>query len=119
MDASDGRVKRIKDGIDANQWSMLFLMRLLPAVPFFVANLIPAFVGVPLYRFAVSTFFGIIPGTAILTLIGAGLDDVFERGEAPDLSIFFSPPILLPIIGLCILVALPVIIKAVRGRKEG
>ncbi len=119
MDASDGQVKRIKAGIDANQWSMLFLMRLVPIVPFFVANLIPAFVGVPLYRFAVSTFLGIIPGTLVLTLIGAGLDNVFASGETPDLGVFFTPPILLPVIGLCILATLPIIIKAVRGRKEG
>ena len=45
MVASDGKVKRLKDGIDENQWSVLFLMRLVPAVPFFVANLIPALVG--------------------------------------------------------------------------
>src|SRR5690606_27078860 len=48
MDSGQGAVKRIKDGIDENQWSMLFLIRLVPAVPFFVANLVPALVGVPL-----------------------------------------------------------------------
>jgi uncharacterized membrane protein YdjX (TVP38/TMEM64 family) len=41
MEASQGAVKRIKEGIDENQWSMLFLIRLVPAVPFFVANLVP------------------------------------------------------------------------------
>ena len=53
MENSDGAVKRIKDGIDENQWSMLFMIRLVPAVPFVVANLVPAFVGVPLSRFAI------------------------------------------------------------------
>jgi uncharacterized membrane protein YdjX (TVP38/TMEM64 family) len=48
LEGSEGVVKKIKDGIDENQWSMLFLMRLLPVVPFFVANLIPAFLEVPL-----------------------------------------------------------------------
>jgi len=55
MDASEGTVKRIKEGIDSNQWEMLFLIRLVPAVPFFVANLVPSFVGVPLHRFIVTT----------------------------------------------------------------
>lgn len=117
MDTSQGVVRRMKQGIDENQWSMLFLMRLLPAVPFFVANLVPALVGVPLYRFVISTFLGIIPGAVVLTSVGAGLGGVFERGETPDLGIFFEPQILLPILGLCALAALPLIVKAIRGQK--
>ena len=35
LENSEGLVKKIKDGIDANQWSMLFLIRLIPGVPFF------------------------------------------------------------------------------------
>lgn len=117
MDASEGMVKRIKSGIDENQWSMLFLMRFIPAVPFFVANLVPALVGVPLSRFAISTFLGIIPGALVFTSIGAGLGDVFDRGERPDLGIIFEPQILLPILGLCALAALPIFLKALRGKK--
>ncbi len=43
-------MRKIKEGIDENQWSMLFLIRLVPAVPFFVANLCPALVGVAAVR---------------------------------------------------------------------
>ncbi|PZX12260.1 putative membrane protein YdjX (TVP38/TMEM64 family) [Palleronia aestuarii] len=117
MDASDGLVNRIKAGINANQWSMLFLIRLTPAVPFFVSNLVPAFVGVSLWRYAVTTFLGIIPGAVVYTSVGAGLGEVFARGERPDLGIIFAPHILLPILGLCLLAALPILLKAVRGRK--
>ncbi|MGJ8544095.1 MAG: TVP38/TMEM64 family protein [Sulfitobacter sp.] len=118
MEGADGMVARIKKGLDENQWSMLFFIRLVPAVPFFVANLIPAFLGVPLYRFVVSTFLGIIPGSLVLTSVGAGLGEVFARGETPDLGIIFEPHILLPILGLCALSLLPVVIKAVTGKKE-
>ena len=117
LDTGGGTIKRIKDGIDENQWSMLFLIRLVPVVPFFVANVVPALVGVPLLRFAVSTFLGIIPGTVVFTSVGAGLSAVFAAGETPDLGIVFEPRILLPILGLAALAALPVAIKAVRGRK--
>lgn len=117
MEAGHGAVKRIKDGIDENQWSMLFLIRLVPAVPFFVANLVPAMVGVPLGRFVVSTFLGIIPGGLVYTSVGAGLGEVFARGETPNLVLIFEPRILLPILGLCALAALPIVIKAIRGRK--
>lgn len=118
MDASDGLVSRIKKGIDENQWSMLFSIRLVPVVPFFVANLIPALLVVPLHRFVISTFLGIIPGSVVYTSVGAGLGEVFARGETPDLGIIFEPHILLPILGLCALSLLPVILKAVTGKKD-
>ncbi len=118
MDAGEGRIQRIKQGIDENQWEMLFLIRLVPAVPFFVANLLPALVGVPLGRYVVTTFLGIIPGAVVYTSVGAGLGEVFARGETPDLGIIFEPHVLLPILGLAALAALPIGLKALRGRKE-
>ena len=117
LEGSEGVVKKIKDGIDDNQWSMLFLMRLLPVVPFFVANVVPAFVQVPLRRFVISTFLGIMPGAVVYTSVGAGLGEVFARGETPNLGIIFEPQILLPILGLSALALLPILLKAVRGKK--
>jgi len=117
LDSAEGMVKKVKAGINDNQWSMLFLMRLLPVVPFFLANLIPSFLGVPLHRFVVSTFFGIIPGAVIYTSVGGGLGEIFAKGEAPNLGIIFEPAILFPIIGLSALAALPIAIKAIRGKK--
>ncbi len=117
MDSSKGGVKKIKSAIDENQWEALFLIRLVPAVPFFMANLIPALVGVPLHRFVITTFLGIIPGTAVITSVGAGLGEVFARGETPNLGIIFEPAILLPFLGLSALAALPIFLKALRGRK--
>ncbi len=116
LEHSDGRIKTIKDGIDENQWSMLFLIRLVPVVPFFIANLVPSFLEVPLHRFVISTFIGIIPGAVVYTSVGAGLGEVFARGETPNLGVIFEPHILLPILGLCALAALPIVIKAVTGK---
>lgn len=118
LQKSQGAVKKIKKGIDENQWSMLFLIRLVPAVPFVVANLVPSFMQVPTHRFVISTFLGIIPGAVVYTSVGAGLGEIFARGETPDLGIIFEPGILLPILGLCALALLPILIKAVRSRKD-
>ncbi len=117
LEGSEGLVKQIKDGIDENQWSMLFLIRLVPVVPFFVANLVPAFLDVPLRRYVVSTALGIMPGAVVYTSVGAGLGEVFARGETPDLGVIFEPQVLLPILGLCALALLPVGLKLVRGRR--
>ncbi|MGB3553960.1 MAG: TVP38/TMEM64 family protein [Jannaschia sp.] len=118
MDASGGAVKRIKDGIREDETSYLFIMRLVPAVPFFVANLIPAFVGVGLTKYVVTTFLGILPGSVVYTWVGAGLGEVFARGETPDLGIIFEPQIIGPILGLAALALLPIAIRKVRGAKS-
>ncbi len=81
MENSEGTVKKINDGIDENQWSMLFLIRLVPAVPFFVANLVPSFLEVPLRRFFISTFLGILPGSLVYTSVGAGLSAMRPSGS--------------------------------------
>ncbi|WP_093965494.1 TVP38/TMEM64 family protein [Actibacterium lipolyticum] len=118
MDASGGMAGHLKDAIRENELSVLFLIRLVPAVPFVVANIIPALVGVSLSRFVFTTFFGIIPGGVVYTWVGAGLGEVFARGETPNLGIIFEPQILGPILGLCALAALPIVIKAIRRKKD-
>lgn len=118
LDASEGSVKKLKDGLRENEISVLFLLRLVPAVPFFVANLLPALVGVKFSNFLWTTAVGIIPGALVFTWIGVGLGEVFDRGESPDLSLLWEPKIIAPILGLCVLAALPIVIKALRSTKE-
>ena len=117
IDSSSGRVQKIRDGLRENEISVLFLLRLVPAVPFFVANLLPALVGISFRNFVFTTFFGIIPGTAIYTWVGVGLGDVLEAGAEPNLGIIWQWNILGPILGLCALAALPIVINAVRKNK--
>lgn len=114
----ESRMRRIEAGLRRNEVSYLLLMRLVPAVPFFIANLAPAFMGVGLRNFALTTFFGIIPGGLVYTAVGAGLGDVFSRGETPDLGIIFEWQILGPILGLCLLAALPILLKAFSNKRE-
>lgn len=114
LENSHGAVKKIKDGIDDNQWSVLFTVRLLPVLPFFLMNLLLSSVGVPLHRFVISTFFGIIPGALVYTSVGSGVGEVLEQGGTPELGIIFQPHILLPILGLATLAALPIFIKAFK-----
>jgi len=116
MDASPGTMSKIRDGLRENEVSYLLLMRLVPAIPFFVANLAPALVGVRLRNYVLTTFFGIMPGTVVYSWVGAGLGEVFARGERPDLGLFFEPQILGPVLALSALSALPIVIKALRKK---
>ena len=111
-----GKVARLQTALQDNVWSALLFLRLAPVVPFFLANLIPAFVGVRLLPFAVTTFLGIMPGGLVLSSIGSGLGDVLETGGMPDLSLLYSPQVLLPVLGLAFLAALPMLLKL---RKKG
>ena len=117
LQSGTGPAARLQAALQHNEWSALLIMRLVPALPFFMANLIPAFVGARLDRYAITTVIGIIPGALVFTSIGAGLGDVFARGQTPDLGIIFTPQILLPLLGLAALAALPVVIKALRGKE--
>lgn len=114
LETGGGKAAWLQAALRENEWSVLFMMRLVPLVPFFLANLAPALVGASLWRFAVSTYIGIIPGAFVFTSVGAGLGAVFARGEAPDLGVIFTPPVLLPLLGLAALAGLPMVLRAMR-----
>ncbi len=114
IDRAGGKAAKLQAALRQNEWSVLFLMRLVPLVPFVIANLIPAIVGTSLWRFAASTYLGIIPGALVFTSVGSGLGEVFERGDAPDLGIVFTPAVLLPLLGLAALAALPMVLRFLK-----
>lgn len=116
MDNAEGRMQRFKSELDRSQWSVLFVIRLVPIIPFFVANLLPALFGVPLHRYVISTFLGIIPGAIVYTSVGAGLGGLLDRGETPDLGVIFEPQIILPLLGLAAFSVLPIIVRNIRNR---
>ena len=114
---SEGWIAKLEQGVEENAASFMLAMRLLPAVPFFVANVAPAFLGVPLRTYVWTTCLGIIPGAAVYASVGAGLGEIFARGERPDLGVVFDWPVLGPLLGLAALSLLPAAAKAVRRRR--
>jgi uncharacterized membrane protein YdjX (TVP38/TMEM64 family) len=91
---------RLAEAIRRNAWAYLLVLRLVPLFPFFLVNLVPAFVGVPLRVYALTTFFGIIPATAVFSLAGAGLGGVLDSGEPISIGTILSPEILAALAGL-------------------
>ena len=65
--------ERINAGFTANAFSYLLFLRLIPAFPFFLVNLAPAFTSIPLRTFVLATFIGIIPGTFVFVNLGETL----------------------------------------------
>jgi uncharacterized membrane protein YdjX (TVP38/TMEM64 family) len=107
---------RVEAEIQQGEVSFMLIMRLIPAIPFFVANLAPAFVNVRLGTFVWTTFVGIAPATVVISSVGAGLGEMLDRGDKPDVGVIFEPYVLLPLLGLAALAALPVVIRKLRGR---
>jgi uncharacterized membrane protein YdjX (TVP38/TMEM64 family) len=105
---------KVRQGLETGGFWYLLSLRLLPVVPFWLANLAPAVAGMRFAPFALATLVGIIPGSAVFCGIGAGLGEVFASGGRPDLKVIFSPQILLPLLGLA---ALSLVGAWWRGRK--
>ena len=102
---------KIKNGLIQNQVSIMLILRLVPLVPFFLANILPALVGVRLFNFIWTTVIGIIPGGIVFTWIGAGVGEVFDRNEYPNTELLFTPAILGPLLGLAALILIPMILR--------
>ena len=108
-------LQRMEAGFRENALSYLLVLRLIPAFPFFVVNLVPAFLGVPLGIYIAATFVGIIPGTFVYALVGAGLGSIFDSGEDFTAGSILTTEIITALAGLAILALLPVAYK--RWRK--
>jgi uncharacterized membrane protein YdjX (TVP38/TMEM64 family) len=111
-------IRKMEEGFQENQVNYLLFLRLVPVFPFFAVNLAPAFLGVGTVVFAVTTFIGIIPGTAVYTIVGAGLGSVFDRGEEFSLDSVLTPEILAALVGLGVLSLVPIVIKKLRRRAK-
>ena len=109
-------IQRVEKGFRANALSYLLVLRLIPLFPFWLVNLAPAFLGVPLRVYVVATFFGIMPGTAVYAWVGGGLGQLLAEGGEPNLGMIFEPHILLPLIALAALSTLPIVYRRLRRR---
>ncbi|MEM0990421.1 MAG: TVP38/TMEM64 family protein [Pseudomonadota bacterium] len=116
---ASGWLSRMENGFADGAVSYLLIMRLVPVVPFFVANLAPAFFGVRTVTYTWTTLLGIIPGTVVYISIGSGLGEQLERGEAPNLGVIFEPHVLGPLLGLAVLAALPLLLRKLGVLKRG
>lgn len=108
---------RLRPRLERDGFLYLLAIRLVPVFPFWLINLAAAGCNMRLLPFAAATLIGIIPGTAVFAAIGTGLADVLAKGQTPNLTVVFSPHILLPLLGLATLALLPMVWRAWQGGK--
>ncbi len=129
-------LEKLSAGFREDALSYLLFLRLVPAFPFWLVNLAPAFLGVPLATYVIGTFVGIIPGTFAFAFVGAGLDSIIEAQQAAyqeclakhsgaaenpcsfslDPGSLLTPEILAAFAALGVVALIPVVVKKVRGR---
>jgi uncharacterized membrane protein YdjX (TVP38/TMEM64 family) len=107
-------------------------LRLIPAIPFFVVNLVAALAGVKLSAFVAATAIGVIPATLAFSFFGSGLDSVIAAQEAVyraclaagrtdctiefNLGMIVTPQLLASLCALGLLALVPVLVKRLRER---
>jgi uncharacterized membrane protein YdjX (TVP38/TMEM64 family) len=90
-------------GTRENAWSYLLVLRFVPLFPFFLVNLVAALAGVRFATYAVTTFLGIIPGTSVYSLTGAGLGSVLDQGGTVSAGSVLNPTVIAALVGLALL----------------
>jgi uncharacterized membrane protein YdjX (TVP38/TMEM64 family) len=109
-------LQRMEEGFRRDAFNYLLVLRLVPLFPFFLVNLVPAFLGVSLRTYVAATALGIIPGVFVFASVGNGLGAVFDAGgEKPHL---LTAPVLLPLAGLAVLALIPVVYRAAKRRQD-
>ena len=117
LDRLGPKARALGEGIRRNAASYLLVLRLVPLFPFFLVNLVPAFVGVRLGTYVATTALGILPGTAVFSLAGAGLGEVLAMGGAFDVRAVLTPQILGALLGLAALSLAAIPLKARFARS--
>lgn len=106
------RLKTIQAGFSKNAFSYLMTLRLIPAFPFFLVNLVSGLTRVSIGTYALATALGIIPGSFVFAFAGRQL------GTINSLSEIASPPVLLAFTLLGLLALLPIAYRKWGAKPE-
>ena len=128
------RAIKLAQGFRDDAFSYLLFLRLVPAFPFFLVNLVPAFAGVRLGPFVAATGLGVIPAALVYALAGTGLDSVITAQKNAhsdclaaghtdcqltfDASDVLTPQLLGALVALGLLALVPVVVKRLRARRR-
>jgi uncharacterized membrane protein YdjX (TVP38/TMEM64 family) len=105
---------RLQAGFNRNAFSYLLMLRLVPVFPFFVINIVPAFLDVRVGTFVGATLLGIIPACFVYASVGAGLGSILDAEGELDAGAVLTPEVIVALSALAALSLLPVVLKRFR-----
>ena len=106
----------IENYFNKNDLELMTLIRIVPAAPFFIQNLILAGLGANNKKFFFTTLFGLAPWSFIFGSIGQGLEEVFINKTALNFSLIAQPEYLIPL-GFIAFVIIMIILFKKKFRK--
>lgn len=106
------RLGPIQAGFAQNAFSYLMTLRLIPAFPFFLVNLVSGLTRVNLGTYMLATSLGIIPGSFVFAFAGRQL------GSINSLSEIASPSVLLAFSLLGLLALMPIAYRKWTEKKD-
>ena len=101
----------IENYFKRNDLELMFLIRIIPAVPFFAQNLILAGLGADNKKFFLTTLIGLAPWSFIFGSVGQGLEEIFVNQTKISFSLVAKPEYLIPIGTIVSLVILIIFFK--------
>ncbi|HLW27049.1 MAG TPA: VTT domain-containing protein [Kiloniellales bacterium] len=110
------RLAQLQEGFRRDAFSYLLALRLVPLFPFWLVNLAPALLGVPLRPYIAATALGVLPASLLYASAGEGLGGLLEAREQLQASLLLDSRILLPLIGLAFLALTPSVNRLWKSR---
>jgi uncharacterized membrane protein YdjX (TVP38/TMEM64 family) len=101
----------MQDGFKRNAFYYMLFLRLVPIFPFFLVNLVPAFLRVRFTTYFFASVIGMFPGSLVFSLTGVGLDKVLLNSENVSIASLVSEELMFGLLGLGVLSISPVIYK--------
>jgi uncharacterized membrane protein YdjX (TVP38/TMEM64 family) len=105
------RFLSLKNHFNENEFSYFFFIRVIPGIPFPIKNIMPVLFNMRLKNFFLATFFGESVPIIISVSIVSGFASAIESNASLDFNLFFTPEILLPLLGLGFMVVLTNFLK--------
>jgi uncharacterized membrane protein YdjX (TVP38/TMEM64 family) len=109
-------IMSMQDGFKKNSFSYMLFLRLVPVFPFFLVNLVPAFLQVRFSIYFFASLIGMFPGAVAFSLTGVGLDKVLLNGNNVDISVLITNELMLGLTGLGILALVPIFHRLIINR---
>ncbi len=101
----------IENYFNKNDLELMILIRIIPAAPFFIQNLILAGLGANKKKFFFTTLFGLAPWSFIFGSIGQGLEEIFINKTELNISLIAQPEYLIPLGLIAFLVIMIILFK--------
>ena len=101
----------IENYFNKNDLELMMLIRIIPAIPFFLQNLILAGLGAHNKKFFYTTLIGLAPWSFIFGSIGQGLEEIFVNKTELSFSLIAQPEYLIPIGFIAFLIIMIILFK--------